>query len=209
MIVLIILVVIFIVLFIPVNLRFKISRRNKDDNVYIYFNIFNRFNIFNIEVPFIDIININDEMNIEIVEQKKKNNRNKIKNEKKLFFSFDRVLNIFKKLYKHKHIVTTFRNYFIKKTKINNLYWETKVGYDNAAMIAVITGIMWYIKSFIFYYIDSTCNLIKYDYNVKTIYNNRVFETDFDCIISFKIVYIIIGAIYAIIAMMKGGEINV
>lgn len=102
--------------------------------------------------------------------------------------------------------------YIISKTKIEYIKWHTEIGFNNAALTAIVSGIIYAIKGNIITYLSSFLNHDNIDINVKTSYNKEIFETDLNCIIRIKIANIIIAGIRIAYLLLvnglfrKGGE---
>ncbi|MBS4539960.1 DUF2953 domain-containing protein [Clostridium sp. D2Q-11] len=203
------LIAIMIFINIPFFIQFKMSRKHDDDNLHIYVKLTERIKIIQLEIPYIDMLISNEDINFNITRDIETKKRSLNKKRKKI--SLRKIIDLFKKLYHHQIIfnsMKSFKNYLLKKIKIQELYWETKIGYNDAAVCAISSGILWSIKSMIFSYVYSKYKLIKFKYDVNTIYNENVFEIDFNCIIQIKIIYIIKAILFSILSIVKGGELD-
>ncbi|MBS4536236.1 DUF2953 domain-containing protein [Clostridium sp. D2Q-14] len=184
-------------------------RKNDNDNIHIYIKLNKNIKIIQIEIPYMDILMSSNDIKFKLIrdiETKKKS-----LNKKKKDVSISFLMNSWKKLYKHKNLynfMTYFKNYILNKIRIEDFYFVTKIGHNDAAVSAFISGILWSIKSIILCYIYKKYKLINFKYDVNTIYNKNIFEIDFNCIVKFKIVYIIKGFIFSILSIMKGGEVH-
>lgn len=126
-------------------------------------------------------------------------NRNKIKkiseyNDKEIL----KVKKHFKYFKKHKKIM----RYLGKNIK--KIYWITNIGFEDAALTGISTGLLWSIKSSILSVFISKNGLDEIDINIYPDFNKSKFEIEFNCIIKCNLVYIIIIALY--IGYKKGGE---
>lgn len=194
---------------IPFIIEFKLSRKNNDDNLHIYFKLTRKINIIQLEIPYVDLLISKNDIVFDITRDIE--NTKKSLNKKNKTFSMDHAIKILKKIYKNHtfyNFIKSFKNYMLKKIKIETIIWETKIGYSDAAVCALATGCLWAIKSIIINYIYSKYKLIKFKYDVNTIYNENVFEIDFDCIIKFKVISIIKGILFSLLSIVKGGELD-
>lgn len=80
------------------------------------------------------------------------------------------------------------------------LYWHTRVGYDDAALTGLSTGLIWSVKSLFLQYFSHIIPLRTVPIiHVDPSFNEPSFNTEFRCIFSFKLRHLI-GA------TLKGNE---
>lgn len=202
-------IVLIILINIPFIIEFKLVRKNDNDNLHIYIKLNENIKIIQLEIPYMDMLISNNDINLKLtrdIETKKKS-----LNKKQKYISTKSLIRLFKKIYNHKKIYNSIKNfhiYLFRKIKINKLYFETKIGYNDAAICAIVSGILWNIKSIIFSYIYTKYKLINFKYDVNTMYNKNVFEIDFNCIVKLRIIYIIKAVLFSLLSILKGGELD-
>lgn len=179
-----IVIIIFIILFIPVYINITLQRKNNNDNIQFEYYILKGLIKREVEIPFIDIISKNGKLSYELEEKVKEGKQNNI-SENKHIVSFSRVLGKIQNILEY------------KKIKIKRIEWVTMIGFENAAITAILTGGIWAIKNSIFGLLLSIYGKEVNDYKLNVIpkFNNDVFETYFNCIIRLKVVYIIIAGL--------------
>lgn len=201
-----IIILLMIILYLPLYIVITI----KNNNIYLFnikIKIFNKIVIYKHSIPIENVIN-NTSIN------KSKNNDNKRGRVKKDIIKVieEKVKNleeVLKRVYCTYEDVVPIIKYFQHKFKITNLKWITQIGLDDAAITAVTTGVLWNIKMQL--YIILVRYLLVEDFNIdiKPIYNKKVLDIDFYCIIRLKIVYIIIAGLKVKLLKRKGCASNV
>ncbi len=96
--------------------------------------------------------------------------------------------------------------YLLRVTSIEKLNWKTKIGFKDAALTGFTVGIIWASKQSILSSPILNINRKKVSVDVIPKYNDYFLDVMFDCIIRFKIVYIIIAGLIVLRAKLKGGE---
>lgn len=180
-----------LLLFIPIYINIKVdSLESININFYALFKIF-KYNLnfdFKEKFSFIDEINKNKD---------DENNNDKDK--------LDKLLNKICKFYNYKPLLY----YISDKAKIKKIIWHTKIGFQDAALTAYITGIFWTIKSIIISFLSSKMYTESIDIDILPKYNNKEFEIYFNCIIRIKLVNIIIAGIKKSKIIKKGCVLGV
>ena len=92
-----------------------------------------------------------------------------------------------------------------EKLILEQILWETKIGFEEAFLVGIISGSLWYFKSIIISLLLAKKDVKKLSYNVKPIFNQNQLDIQFNCIIKIRMVYIITVWIW-IIRLNKGGE---
>lgn len=86
--------------------------------------------------------------------------------------------------------------YLIDKTKFNTLLWKTEIGFEDAAVTGVITGIINIFKSNLFAILNNSKNKPKTIHlKISPNFNCEVLKTNIRCIFTVKIGYIIIAGL--------------
>jgi hypothetical protein len=70
---------------------------------------------------------------------------------------------------------------------ISNFSWKTAIGCDQADRTAMITGVMWTVKSNVIGLLYSMLQMNGVTFDVNPRFNQWVFETHFSCMISFRL----------------------
>lgn len=112
---------------------------------------------------------------------------------------YDDFVNIRKKI---EDIIKDFKcykrviYYLIDKTKFNTLLWKTEIGFEDAAVTGITTGIINIFKSNLFAILNNRKNKPKTIHlKITPNFNNEVLKTNIRCIFTVKIGYIIIAGL--------------
>ena len=202
------LIVLIIIIYMPIYINIKVIRKNNNDNIELKFLFLKGLIVRSIEVPFIDIINSNKGMAVEMENKMEKGSGEKDVSRRESIISFNKILDKMRKIEKFKDIIFKINKYLFDKIDIIKINWFTRIGLENAAVTGVLTGGLWSIKSYLISFITINKNIKEIDINIAPEFNSNVFETSFDCIIKFKIAYIIIAGIKGLKLKMKGGKNN-
>ena len=99
-------------------------------------------------------------------------------------------------------------SYFWDKCEIVEVRWITVFGFEDASITGIANGVLWSIKNTIIGLLVNNRNAKNIYINIVPNFEEKKFETDFNCIIKIKTVYIIVISLYVFITK-KGGEIIV
>lgn len=117
-------------------------------------------------------------------------------------YDIEKMIDSYKKIYiKYEPYIKKIK----EKSILNNISWHTKVGTNDAAETAIITGVVWAIKAFVILFITESYNFSNILINVVPNYNINTFETTIDCIFNIKLGYIINANIRVLLAQIKDG----
>ncbi|MTI70221.1 MAG: DUF2953 domain-containing protein [Firmicutes bacterium] len=189
-------IILMIILLIPFHISLKLERKKDHDNIQIKFIFVKGYINFKIDIPFIDITEKNNNFFIKIFSKKKNKKKEKIIS----------VENIIEKAYEYKkysYILIKVHNYFTQRIKIKRIIWKTKLGLEDAAITGMLTGTLWSIKSNILFFITNNYKTKEVKLDVTPFFNENVFEIYFNCIIRFKMVYIIVAGLKGLIAKIE------
>lgn len=98
-------------------------------------------------------------------------------------------------------------DYIWDKIVIDEIIWQTQIGFDDAFLVSIVYGIIWSFKSILINYIFLYKNVRDINIDVIPMFNENKLDITFDCIIQLRMVYIIIVWIWFLI-LHKGGEKN-
>lgn len=198
-----------VIMFIPMYINLKISNENGKSIFEI--NIFMLKGIikFSIDISLIKFFIKREEIVMKVVEKIEKSERGDKIVTLKQIIELKEIIRLVKRSYKKRIVVKTINNYMRKKIQIKKFIWMTRVGLDDAALTGIINGVLWGIKSSLVAFLFSEKRIKQFQIEVIPVFNQNILETYFDCIIKFKLVYIIIAGYYGLKAKIKGGEISV
>lgn len=205
---LIIILVVLILLFMPFYINIKIQRENSNDKIEFRIFLLKGFVKFGVEIPFVDIILAGNKPAIEVKDKIEKGQKEKDVSENKHIIAFRKIMKYIEKALYVKTTLLVVTRYLIRKIKIIKVVWRSSIGFDNAAITAVLSGGLWSIKGFILSFILNDKEIKDLRLNVTPLYNKNIFETYIDCIIKLKLVYIIIAGLNGLKVKLKGGEVD-
>lgn len=85
-------------------------------------------------------------------------------------------------------------HYLIDRTNFHKLLWKTEIGFEDAALTGVITGIINIFKSNLFAMLNNRENKPKtIHFKITPNFNSQILKTNIHCIFTIKIGYIIIA----------------
>lgn len=195
----------FILILFLINLNLichiNISRKNNINNIYFCIKIY-RLNFITIKIPFLNIdMDSNDNIYLKF-KQNIKIRKNIIEDKDKklsltyIIYSIKKINN--KKLY-YLFIKNSYKNIVIKDLILN-----TKIGYEDAHICAILHGLLHILKSNSIYYLNSKIHIINSNYFVNTIYNRNILEFDYKIVIKIKVIYIIKATLISIFKLKEG-----
>jgi hypothetical protein len=98
-------------------------------------------------------------------------------------------------------------NYFISRMVIKDIVWETSMGWGDAAVTGITTGLLWNMKTVILNFLNACMRrVVIKKININPDFNNISLSVYFDCILSFKIGHAIVAGAGGIFARLKEGE---
>ena len=201
-------IVLMFILFIPFYITIKINRKNDNDNIAIGLIIF-RIIRLDYEIPFMDIISSKGQVGIEINKKIEEQSSKKDIIKDKEFLKLDDIIRIYKEIKKNKEFYQAVSYYILDKIEIKKINWSTRIGTDDAAITAIISGFFWFVESSILSILFRNKYINDYYINVFPEFRQSVFEIDVYCIFKLKLVYIIIAGYKGIKVKIKGGGLNV
>ncbi len=209
--VLLIIIFLFILLYSNIKVEINFKRYDKDDILIISITVFYGIFTYKKQIPFIDFIKKNEgKPGLEIKSQTKENEN--ITSDKESIIDINEMKNFlkkYKKLYiKFKKYIIPFKTYIQKKMIFKSIYWNSEVGIGSADETAILTGIIWSIKSTFISLISNSYNLLDTFINVTPNYNTNTVKTHINCIFTIKLGHIINAGVKTLLIKMKDGEKN-
>jgi len=197
--------IIFLIIILYSNIKIEISfkRHNEDDmlgiNIIVFYGIFK----YKRQIPFMDLVKGHD--NISALELKSEVQYNgKHKGEDKSVINIheaQKIIDKYKKLYiRFEKFIVPFIKRIKEKIIIKKIYLNTELGTNDAAETAVITGIIWSLKSYAVTILANNFDSSDIFVNVVPNYNIRTFKTSIDCIFSIKLGNIINAGLKTLLA---------
>lgn len=194
------------------NLKIKINfiRKGDNDDINISLYILKGLLKYKVTIPFIDIINSID--NNEFIKTQVYRKTQVLK-EQKIFkkankkeLNFNEMKLLAEKFldFRRKYLETI--KYIMKKIAIDNIYWWTEIGLEDAADTAVLSGILWGIKSNLIMFLKRKYKLDYIYIDIKPYYTEKKLNVIFSCIVTLKLGYIIMTGIKLLLIRIKGGE---
>ncbi|OEF97248.1 hypothetical protein BHF71_03685 [Vulcanibacillus modesticaldus] len=113
----------------------------------------------------------------------------------------------FKHLLKRVHNLKKEVNAFLKHVKIDLFIWESKIGTGDAMETGIVTGVVWGLKGYILGLVSKYTVVKSLPFlDVKPIFTNKIYHSRFECILRFRIGYLIVTGIRLIFKFYKGGR---
>ncbi|NLM04787.1 MAG: DUF2953 domain-containing protein [Clostridiales bacterium] len=112
-----------------------------------------------------------------------------------------------KELFKPKKNYFNIIIYIKEKIQIKDIYWETEIGIDDAADTAILSGLLWIIKSNSVVFLENKYFIENIHIDIKPYHSGIKFNMIFNCIGTLKLVNIIVVGIKYIAIKIRGGEI--
>lgn len=175
-----------------INVSFNQSNNHVDGK--ITFSILFRIIRYTITIP---SVAIDDESpSLVFNEEKSGMGAKENKQEKLSYFEIIRDIELFQHFLEKTIGFYQIVTYFLSKVRITSLSWESKIGAGDAAKTGQLSGAVWSLKG-AFLGILSTKVIItrRPNLQVEPIFQEFMFETSFQCMLSFRIGYAIHAAI--------------
>lgn len=98
---------------------------------------------------------------------------------------------------------------FLRHVYLDLYKWESVVGTGDAMHTGLVAGFIWTGKGII---LALTSNYVvftkKPDISVKPVFNKKVYNSKFECILRFRVGYVILTGISLLLRLRRGGEKN-
>lgn len=195
-----------IIIFSPIKIQIQVHKQGKNDEVIIDFWFL--YQLFHLRkmIPMIAIESIHEgtkfktetkvSMVSELEPKKDRLTPEKVTHWNKQYHRFLKHVTDFYEVMKR----------FLSHVHIDKLYWQSQVGTGEAMETGLLTGVVWSIKGSILGIISKYIILTKDPILVvEPNFQQRVFRTNFECIISFRLGHVILTGIRIILKFLKGG----
>ncbi|KJF28171.1 DUF2953 domain-containing protein [Clostridium aceticum] len=195
-------------LFLDLKIEVRFIREGENDELNITISILKGLLKYKTTIPFIDFLNNGRNIiTANIYKKAKVSNTNAIEDEKEeKEFNYDEIKIIIKKGHYYYKKYCEVLHYIHKRITINKVLWKTNIGLEDAADTAIISGILWGIKSNLMTLLKRKLRPQRIYIDVVPCYVSKKFGVIFDCIVTLKIGYIIIAGIKLLSTKIKGGE---
>ncbi|MFZ5965810.1 MAG: DUF2953 domain-containing protein [Bacillota bacterium] len=116
--------------------------------------------------------------------------------EKKSLLNIHEIQDIQQRFSQYYHQFNPTIHYFLSKTEMKSLNWKTKLGFENAAVTGILSGMLWTFKGMIISIISNHIrNSENISLHIEPCFDAEDFQMSFDCIFRIKVGHIIIAAI--------------
>lgn len=165
--------IVLLILFLPFYINIKVMKTKKENVLKIGIGIFdNKLKLF---------YKIN---------QNKFKEKTRTKLNKNFYTYLEKKYDGFYNEKKKNKYITFFKS-ILNHLSIKALIIETKLGFQDAAQTAIVVGIILSIKSYFIAYLKSKIKIDNVSFKVLPIFCINTVEVNFNCIIKYKLVYII------------------
>lgn len=98
---------------------------------------------------------------------------------------------------------------FLAKMQIIRFHWNTRIGTGDAAETGILSGIVWGIKGIFVYFLARFLQLnVTPHIRIEPSFMQACLQTEFECIVRFRIGNAIIAGLLILIHMRKGSKIK-
>lgn len=187
--IMILIVIVFIAIMfyiMPIRIKFKTIRVKDDDIILI--RVKTLYGIVNIkfEVPFLDIVFINNKLGLKYKAKVESNKTNKLWKKISKIFTVDDFKNI-KRLFRPDHVLfRRMKDYWSKKLIINDFSFILKYGTSDAAFTALLYGTFWAIVGSVLAILNNNLRFNTKDIVITPYFDRETVNVEFSCIIKFK-----------------------
>ena len=204
---LLIILMLLLILFIFSNIKVKINfkKDNKNDLITIDIWMFYQLIHYRREVPLIVFESFNEGIkyktndNIQISKENEAKDRittTKISRFQKQFNHFLRNIQDFFELIK----------YFLSHVHFDRFFWKSTIGVGDAMLTGITIGAIWGLKGSAIGIISKFMKLRKQpEIYVEAVYQEMVLQSQFECILRFRVGYVFLTGIRLAMKIIKGG----
>ncbi|WP_456273749.1 DUF2953 domain-containing protein [Bacillus sp. AK031] len=199
-----------IILITKLTITISLYHGNDNDHITIKFRAWFGLVKYKVEVPLIKIDD--DGPNIVFEEKTQKGNEGKGKEKDKLKKETPEEiltsLKDFRELLEHVAGLHRIIRKFLSKVKVFDVKWQTVFGTGDAATTGTMTGLVWGAKGSIIGVVSHYMKLQSIpEVAVLPSFQKAIIQTDFSCIITFRVGHAILAGI-KLIKFWKGGKPN-
>ncbi|WP_157888156.1 DUF2953 domain-containing protein [Bacillus marinisedimentorum] len=202
----ILIVFILILIFTKLTVKLNYKRANNNDALSATFLIWKGLISYTLDIP---LMSWNNEEDAFVVKEEQKSGKKNEKpsKEKEVKFSWQTIKNQIDKAQDFIQHVSHFKNitrHFLSKISVTRLEWHSRIGTGDAAQTAVLYGAAWTLKGNTVGLVSNFMNLkAEPQMQVTPLFNERVLDTSFECMFSFRIGNAI-GAALKVLKYWKG-----
>ena len=206
-----IVVLLILILFSEVRVRVLFKKDDQDDMLEINLRLFYQLIRINKKIPMIKLesaeegIKYQSETNAQATDasaEKTSEKKNRITGHKLLEWrkQLKQILNQVRDLYPE-------LKKFLKHVQIDKYQWESIIGTGDAVNTAVLTGVIWGLKGSLLGLITAYVKLAPKPF-IKVIpeYSKEIFQSRFECILRFRVGYLIFTGIRILFKFLQGGR---
>lgn len=177
----------YLIYIMPIQIKIKFIRKNEDDVFLLrYKSLYGLLNL-KFELPMFDIVFVDGKPSLKYRAQVGSNKTNKIfKRISKIFTKSD--IDNLKKYFRHDPVLLSrLKRYWFKHMNIRSLSIILKFGLINATVTAMLCGITWSILGTVLAILKNNLDVTTKDIKVAPIFDKEAIETEFSCIINFRL----------------------
>lgn len=156
------------------------------------------------EIPYVDLVKHGQKLLLKLVKIETKNHQSVT--EQKL--SLNEVKYYINLLYEYKKIYSRVIQYLMKRLKVEKFSLNVNIGFNDVAITAILFGILNSLTSILIDTLLRNMTFNEIDIRSTPDFNKSIIDLNFNCIIIFNLVNIIIAR-HKILKIKKGGEVNV
>lgn len=171
----------------PIQIKFKFVRKNEDDMILVRYKSFYGLLNLKFELPMFDIVWVNGKPALKYKAEVETNKTNKLFKRISKIFTADDFQNIKKYFHRDPVLLRRMKEYWLKRMKIRDLSIILKFGLVDAAVTAMLCGSAWIIIGTAIAIMKSNLDLTTKNIKISPIFDKEGFETEFSCIINFRL----------------------
>ncbi|SFE67933.1 DUF2953 domain-containing protein [Alteribacillus iranensis] len=191
---LILICIVVMIMVTPVQLSFRLVRKNKRQDIMASLKIWYIYTK-NFEIP---IISYDEETPSLVIKEKTSSTLADTveKDIEETPEDVKRQLNTLRLLVNHVSGLLKIGKRLLGKMKLEKLEWRSEIGTGDAAWAGILTGMLWSTKSMVAG-VGSSCMKMKCSpaLDVLPHFNKAIFNTEFKCIVAFKLGHAIIAGL--------------
>lgn len=193
--ILLIFICLIIILYTPLRIEIKLYRKNNNNDFIIKILPLYDISKIQINIPIVKLVNYSKKLPLRI--------KSKVeigKNEKDIFvdknlIAYKKLIRIYKNILVNRKYLIELGSYIMKNLEIEKIFWISSIGFGDASLTAIMSGVLLQVKSLIISYLLNIKEVKKINFIVYPVYQTKTLDLVFNCIIKVKFVHIIIAGI--------------
>ncbi|TYQ15749.1 UNVERIFIED_CONTAM: Protein of unknown function (DUF2953) [Acetivibrio alkalicellulosi] len=181
-----------VILITKINIIIEYKKKNKDDIFVLSIFLYKGLIKYKYEIPKVDP----KKQGVLLRLKKEKGHKEKDTRNSKEYFNYSTIMErikSIKNLYsKHKKLLKEIRNYLKCKLKIKSLDFNLVIGTGDASHTSILIGLAWTFSGIIISTLYRFININEKNINIKPDYVGKNINIDLYCILSLRIVHIIV-----------------